>query len=76
MIDGVVLEVVSMSFQKQFLEKEHVVGPGCWCQPDLVLEGDGIRFGSVWVHKAPGEELAPAWIIAEAIASAFREEEA
>jgi len=52
-------------------DREHIDSPDCWCHPDLILEGvDGV-FGSVWIHKAPGEELAPAWIIAEAIADAI-----
>lgn len=53
------------------IESEHIDDPDCWCHPDLVLEGDGDRFGSVWIHKGEGEELAPAFIIAAAIASAF-----
>jgi hypothetical protein len=57
-------------------EREHTEPSAeCWCHPDLVLEGDGDKFGSVWVHKAPAEELAPAWIIVEAIADAFKSDD-
>jgi hypothetical protein len=52
-------------------DRPHSNTPDCWCHPDLVLDGDE-EFGDVWVHKAPGEELAPARIIAEAIADAMR----
>jgi hypothetical protein len=51
--------------------REHIDGADCWCHPDLILEGWPGVFGDVWVHKGDGEELAPAWVIADAIASAF-----
>lgn len=52
-------------------EREHIDSPDCWCHLDLILKGVDGKFGSVLVHKAPGEELAPAWVIASAVASAF-----
>jgi len=33
------------------------------------------RFGNVWFHKAHGDDLPPAWLIAEAIALAFENAE-
>ena len=55
-------------------EREHINSVDCWCHPDLILPGSAGEFGDVWVHKAHGEELAPAWIIAAAIADAFKHE--
>lgn len=52
-------------------ELEHIDSADCWCHPDLVLQGVDGKFGDVWVHKGAGEELAPAQIIADAVASAF-----
>ena len=43
---------------------DHDNPPACWCIPDEVFEFQGRQ---VWVHKAPGEELIPADVIAEAI---------
>lgn len=54
-------------------EKVHIEDETCWCEPDLILEGVDGKFGNVLVHHGNGEELAPAWIIAEAIASAFKD---
>lgn len=53
-------------------EKIHIDSDDCWCHPEMVLEGVEGKFGSVTVHHGNGEELAPAWIIAEAIADAFK----
>jgi len=41
-------------------------GRDCWCIPDMVFEWEDGR--QLWVHHGNGEELAPARIIAEAIA--------
>lgn len=49
-------------------ELEHVEGENekdCWCKPDMIFEWEGRE---IWVHHGPGEELAPAEIIAQAIA--------
>ena len=48
-------------------ELEHLHGENeqdCWCQPDLIFEYENRE---VWVHKGPGEELAPAKLIAEVV---------
>ena len=37
----------------------------CWCRPDMIFDWHGRE---IWVHHGNGEELPPAWIIAEAIA--------
>jgi hypothetical protein len=47
-------------------DSEHIDSLDCWCKPDVIFETDD---GSmVIVHKAPGDELPPASIIAQAIA--------
>ena len=48
-------------------EREHLTDGNdkdCWCKPDMVFEYEDRR---VWVHKGPGDELAPARQIAEAV---------
>lgn len=49
---------------------EHLDSPDCWCHPVMVFKDDDSG-NEVWVHKGNGEELAPSWIIAEAIADAI-----
>jgi hypothetical protein len=49
-------------------ELEHVQDGNdreCWCKPDMIFEWEGRE---IWVHRGPGDELAPAGIIAQAIA--------
>ena len=55
-------------------EREHVNSPDCWCHPTLFFDGED-EFGDVWCHKAPGDELPPASVLAAAVADAMREEE-
>ena len=50
-------------------DSEHVDSMDCWCHPDVIFEAP--NGNQVIVHKAPGEELPPADIIAQAIADAM-----
>ncbi len=51
-------------------EREHCEGGDCWCDPQLFFDG-GEEFGDVWVHKQPGDELPPSYVLASAIADAI-----
>lgn len=53
-------------------ELEHTAGH-CWCKPTLFYRNP-VTGACVWVHKGPGDELPPAWILAEAIADTFTDE--
>lgn len=50
-------------------DSEHVDSMDCWCRPEVIFEAPNGNL--VIVHKAPGDELPPADIIAQAIADAM-----
>lgn len=60
----------TMNVEEKPEEREHIDSEDCWCQPEVIFvaEWSGNR---VWVHKGNGEELAPAWVVAQAIADAI-----
>lgn len=53
------------------IEPEHIFDSmDCWCHPQEIFEAN--NGSKVIVHKGHGEELPPAYVIAEAIADAMR----
>lgn len=59
-----------MNVEEKPEENEHIDSEECWCHPEVIFvaEWNGNR---VWIHKGNGEELAPAWVVAQAIADAI-----
>jgi hypothetical protein len=53
-----------MTEELEHLDDENS-GRDCWCKPDMIFDWEGRE---IWVHHGPGEELAPASIIAQVIA--------